>query len=75
MNCSRCGEAEAVIQRDNAFYCGRCILARDWEEVIALVQRERIDVDSAPVEFSGDELPPAVAGGEVPVPASSDPYS
>jgi hypothetical protein len=44
MTCMRCGSAEAVIKRENAFYCAKCVLARDWEEVIALVQRERVDV-------------------------------
>ncbi len=50
MNCSRCGAAEAVLKRDAAFYCGKCALARDWEEVIALVQEERVTLakDAAP---------------------------
>ena len=47
MTCMRCGSAEAVIKRENAFYCAKCVLARDWEEVIALVQRERVDVPGA----------------------------
>ena len=46
MNCSRCGAAEAVVKRDAAFYCGKCALARDWEEVIALVQEERVTVSA-----------------------------
>ena len=53
MNCSRCGAAEAVVKRDAAFYCGRCALARDWEEVIALVQEERVDMGPV-VDFGGE---------------------
>ena len=37
MTCSKCG-ADAAIKRDNAFYCGRCAVARDWGEIIATVQ-------------------------------------
>ncbi len=48
MNCSRCGGAEAVVKRGAAFYCGKCALARDWEEVVALVQEERVAVRTAP---------------------------
>jgi hypothetical protein len=80
MDCSRCGAAEAVVKRDAAFYCGKCALARDWEEVIALVQEERVSVSADPsVEFdvgaSEDAEPaPATAGspnGELP----ADPFA
>lgn len=37
MTCSRCG-ADAAIKRDNAYYCGRCAVSRDWGEIIAVVQ-------------------------------------
>ena len=37
MTCNRCG-ADAAIKRDNAFYCGRCAVERDWGEIIAKVQ-------------------------------------
>ena len=37
MTCSRCG-ADAAIKRDNAYYCGRCAVARDWGDIIAIVQ-------------------------------------
>ena len=47
MECSRCG-GEAVVKRDNAVYCGRCALARDWEEVIHVVQSERLAIDTKP---------------------------
>ena len=47
MECSRCG-GEAVVKRDNAVYCGKCALARDWEEVIHVVQADRLSLDPAP---------------------------
>ena len=60
MECSRCG-GEAVVKRDNAVYCGKCALARDWEEVIHVVQRERVRLDkpnnSKPASKSGETSP------------------
>jgi hypothetical protein len=37
MRCSRCG-AQAVTTRDSQYFCGRCALAHDWEEIIAIAQ-------------------------------------
>ena len=37
MQCTRCG-ASAVVKRGEQFYCGKCALTRDWEEIIAVVQ-------------------------------------
>lgn len=37
MRCCRCG-AQAMVTRDQQYYCGRCALARDWEEIIAIAQ-------------------------------------
>ena len=37
MRCSRCG-ASAVVTRDQQYFCGRCALAHDWEEIIAIAQ-------------------------------------
>ena len=81
MNCSRCGAAEAVVKRDAAFYCGKCALARDWEEVVALVQEERVTVGPT-VNFGGDEAPapsaaaaPKAGGnGATPAAAPADPF-
>ena len=77
MDCSRCGSAEAVVKRDAAFYCGRCALARDWEEVIALVQEERMAVpsgDEGPaIEF--DAEPVEAVATAVGSDASADPFS
>jgi hypothetical protein len=47
LECSRCG-GEAVVKRDNAVYCGKCALARDWEEVIHVVQADRLTLDTKP---------------------------
>lgn len=48
MNCSRCS-AEAIVKRGSAAYCAKCALARDWEDVIALVQEERVDLGAVDV--------------------------
>ena len=48
MNCSRCS-AEAIVKRGSAAYCAKCALARDWEDVIALVQEERVDLEAVDV--------------------------
>lgn len=37
MRCSRCG-ASAVVTRGEDYFCGRCALAYDWEEIIAIAQ-------------------------------------
>jgi len=47
VECSRCG-GEAVVKRENAVYCGKCALARDWEEVIHVVQADRLAIDIKP---------------------------
>lgn len=47
MECSRCG-GEAVVKRDNAVYCGKCALARDWQEIIHVVQQDRVTLSSKP---------------------------
>lgn len=38
MLCSRCGDT-AVVQRGSVYYCGRCALTRDWEEIVRMVQQ------------------------------------
>jgi hypothetical protein len=82
MNCSRCGAAEAVVKRDAAFYCGKCALARDWEEVIALVQEERVSVpasSSPSVEFdvgaSEEPAPAPTAAGSSNGELPADPFA
>lgn len=63
MTCSRCG-AEAAVKREAAFYCGKCAVARDWGEIISIVQADRheratVSFDSAP------EGEPATVGAGV----------
>ena len=59
VDCSRC-DAKAVVRRGEAVYCGKCAMARDWEEVIQFIQTERVGMKSAPK--SADTAPaPAAA--------------
>jgi hypothetical protein len=37
MQCSRC-EATAVVKRSDGYFCGKCAVTRDWEEIIAVIQ-------------------------------------
>ena len=72
MECSRCG-GEAVVKRDNAVYCGKCALARDWEEVIHVVQADRLAIDTKPAGGAPASKPaqpsePAAATGSIPAP-------
>jgi hypothetical protein len=46
MLCSRCGDT-AVVQRGAVYYCGRCALTRDWEEIVRIVQQ--LDAPTIPV--------------------------
>jgi hypothetical protein len=55
VNCTRCN-AEAIVKRGSAAYCAKCALARDWEDVIAIVQEDRVDLDpSEPVALEGEK--------------------
>ena len=55
MNCTRCN-AEAVVKRGSAAYCAKCALARDWEDIIAIVQEDRVDLDEVvEVELQGNK--------------------
>jgi hypothetical protein len=60
VECSRCG-GEAVVKRDNAVYCGKCALARDWEEVIHVVQADRLTIDAGPGGGPPASRPPTVS--------------
>lgn len=51
MTCSRCN-AEAVVKRGAAAYCAKCALARDWEEIIMIVQEDRVETQPPEVEFT-----------------------
>jgi len=47
MRCSRCG-ASAMVTRGQDYLCGRCALARDWEEIIAIAQEATGEPSRAP---------------------------
>lgn len=70
MECSRCG-GEAVVKRDNAVYCGKCALARDWEEVIHVVQADRLTIDTKPAGGGPGSKPAATAVDSKPAPATA----
>jgi len=46
MKCSRCG-ADAVVKRGDAYFCGTCAIACDWQELITLVQDARVETPVA----------------------------
>ncbi len=70
MECSRCG-GEAVVKRDNAVYCGKCALARDWEEVIHVVQADRLALDTKPAGGGPASRPADVPTDGEPAPAKA----
>jgi hypothetical protein len=56
MLCSRCGET-AVVQRGAVYYCGRCALTRDWEEIVRIVQQLDAPMTPAPERAASHEKP------------------
>ena len=75
MECSRCG-GEAVVKRDNAVYCGKCALARDWEEIIHVVQMDRLTLDKPRSQSPNGK--PAESAGQAeakPAQAPADPFA
>ncbi|MDH3730338.1 MAG: hypothetical protein OES13_04335 [Acidimicrobiia bacterium] len=71
MDCSRCN-AEAIVKRGNAAYCAKCALARDWEDVIAIVQEDRVDVGPAGEAEAPGEKPAAKAAAPAAVAVESN---
>jgi hypothetical protein len=37
MNCTSCG-SEAVVKRGETYFCGKCAINADWQQVIASIQ-------------------------------------
>ena len=62
MRCSRCG-ATAVVTRGEQYFCGRCALARDWEEIIAIAQ----EATGAPPRAPAPAGPPEPERAAAPV--------
>ena len=46
MKCIECG-ADASVKRDDAYYCGSCAIARDWRDLIAVIQDARVETPVA----------------------------
>ena len=46
MQCSRCG-ATAVVRRGQSYFCGKCAVSKDWEEVIAILQDATVETPVA----------------------------
>ena len=45
-----------MVKRGSAAYCAKCALARDWEDVIAIVQEDTVDIEAVvEVELQGDK--------------------
>jgi len=64
VTCSRCS-AEAVVKRGAATYCAKCALARDWEEIVMIVQEDRVEIASPAVDFSDAQATDEPATDEV----------
>jgi hypothetical protein len=54
MVCIRCGEP-AIVKRDDGFYCGKCALTRDWQEIVGVIQDARVDTPVAGDDEHDDE--------------------
>jgi RNA polymerase subunit RPABC4/transcription elongation factor Spt4 len=70
VTCSRCS-AEAVVKRGAATYCAKCALARDWEEIVMIVQEDRVEVAPSGVDFGdvpASEAPREEVAAEQPKP-------
>lgn len=85
MDCSRCG-GEGAVKRDSAVYCGKCAMARDWEEIIHVVQTEKLHIDTKPkgskpkskapeTSTKSQDAPAAVQAAEDEAPAPADPFT
>jgi hypothetical protein len=46
MQCTRCG-GDAVVKRTDTFFCGKCAIAADWQEIIVAVQDARVETPVA----------------------------
>lgn len=76
MTCTVCG-AEAAIKRDAAYYCGKCAVARDWGDVIAMVQDGphgggRVQFGAEDVEDTSSDDPASVPAAPV---SDADPFA
>ena len=56
-----------AVRRDDIFFCSRCAVARDWEDIIAIAQVAR----TTPHDRPFDVEPATNGNGNVP----ADPFS
>ncbi|HHC07641.1 MAG TPA: hypothetical protein ENK55_02860 [Actinobacteria bacterium] len=47
MRCATCGTAEVAVRRGDDVYCSRCVVIRDWDGIIAIVQEALLVADEA----------------------------
>ncbi len=51
MKCSRCN-GDAVVRRGEAYYCGKCAVSADWQQLIATIQDARVETPVAGAEVA-----------------------
>lgn len=42
MDCTHCG-SEAVVKRGEAFFCAKCAIASDWQQIIVELQDATVE--------------------------------
>jgi hypothetical protein len=46
MKCRNC-QADAVVKRGDAYFCGKCSISADWQMLIASIQDARVETPVA----------------------------
>lgn len=46
MTCTRCGGG-AIVKRGESYFCGRCAITKDWQELIGVIQDARVETPVA----------------------------
>ena len=49
MQCHRCSDT-AVVKRGESYFCGKCALTRDWQEIIDIVQDGAVETPVAGID-------------------------
>ncbi len=63
MKCASCGSADVAVRRDEAVYCSRCVVARDWHEVIAIAQQTAPVAEADRTDDEDERVPVDVGAG------------
>ena len=62
-----------MVKRGSAAYCAKCALARDWEDVIAIVQEDTVDIEAVvEVELKGNKKVKKAAKDKEPAAVTAD---